>query len=169
MGMGHSRKVDFLHHAPALRRLLKEPPYLWQPLSPDGGNLEHWAGGMKWWWERVGMRDGGWKGKKGSGGKKKEGGRDGVWVIAGKIPALLRKTNVWRGLSASVSMLYLFHQEDWFMTHMCHICPSPLFRQPGKWEDNGKSKMRKMKNEGQKTWTKRQTKETEKLSAKKVW
>lgn len=40
-------KVDFLHHASALRGLLKEPPYLWQPLSPDGGNLEHWAGGNR--------------------------------------------------------------------------------------------------------------------------
>lgn len=38
--MGGTR-VDFLHHALALRGFLKEPPYLWQPLSPDGGNLEH--------------------------------------------------------------------------------------------------------------------------------
>lgn len=39
--------MDFLHCAPALRELLKEPPYLWQLLSPDGRNLEHWAGGIK--------------------------------------------------------------------------------------------------------------------------
>lgn len=38
-------KVDFLHHGLTLTGLLKEPPYLWQPLSPDGGNLEHWEGG----------------------------------------------------------------------------------------------------------------------------
>lgn len=38
--------VDFLHHAPTLRGLLKEPPHLWQLLSPDGGNLERWAGAM---------------------------------------------------------------------------------------------------------------------------
>lgn len=29
--------------------LLKEPPYLWQAPSPDGGNLEHWAGRMERW------------------------------------------------------------------------------------------------------------------------
>ena len=57
--------MDFLHHALALRGLLKEPPYLWQPLSPDGGNLEHWAGGTERWRERErerereGRRDGG--------------------------------------------------------------------------------------------------------------
>lgn len=57
--------MDFLQHAPALRGLLKEPPYLWQPLSPDGGNLEHWAGGIEQWQERkreserVDERDGG--------------------------------------------------------------------------------------------------------------
>lgn len=41
--------MDFLHHALALRGLLKEPPYLWQPPSPDGGNLEQWAGGKEGW------------------------------------------------------------------------------------------------------------------------
>lgn len=121
MGMGQKRKVDFLHHAPALRRLLKEPPYLWQPLSPDGGNLEHWAGGRKWWWERVGMRDRGWKRRKGSRGKK-EGGMEGVLVIAGKIPALLRKTNVWRGLcfcvyALTVSPGRLIYDTHWGSVH----------------------------------------------------
>ena len=51
--------MDFLHYALGLRGLQKEPPYLWQPLSPDGRNLEHWAGGMK----RCGGAGGkeGWK------------------------------------------------------------------------------------------------------------
>lgn len=65
-------KVDFLHHAPALRGLLKEPPYLWQPLSPDGGNLEHWAGGMERWWKREREREGGMEDERE--GRGREGG-----------------------------------------------------------------------------------------------
>lgn len=42
--------MDFLHCVPALRGLLKEPLYLWQHLSPDGRNLEHWVGGIKQVW-----------------------------------------------------------------------------------------------------------------------
>ena len=43
--------------------------------------------------------------------KGKEGERRwGEGAIGRQTPALLRKTNGWRGVCASVSLLYLFHQ-----------------------------------------------------------
>lgn len=87
-------REDFLQCALALRRLLKEPPYLWQPLSPDGENLEHWAGTMGD--ERVDER---------------EGRREVVERGSNSRQILLRETNGWRGRGSSISLFYLFHQE----------------------------------------------------------
>lgn len=80
----------------------------------------------------------------------------------------MRKTNGWRGLSAAVSVLYLFYQRRLIYDTHKGECPSPLLREAGTSEDNGKFKMRKIKNEGWKKRTTRETKETEKLSAEKV-
>lgn len=51
-------RVDFLHHAPASRELLKEHPHLWQPLRPDGENPEHWVGAVEQGEVREWMREG---------------------------------------------------------------------------------------------------------------
>lgn len=105
-------KVDFLHHAPSVRVLLKEPPYLWQLLSPDGGNLEHWAGGMERWWKREGRREGGWKRTKGSGGRAR-----------GREREQAKPQPCWEKQMAGGNNMPLslcstsFIRDDWFMIH----------------------------------------------------
>lgn len=140
-------KVDFLHHAPSLRGLLKEPPYLWQPLSPDGGNLEHWAGGMEWWREREGRRDGGWKGGKGSGG----GRREGAWAIARKTPKQMTGGDyLLLSLCSTCSTM-----ADWFMKRTGGLSILHSGQAEEKEEEGKTFEMRNKKNGEKQTGTKR--------------
>lgn len=41
---GRRNQSGFAMPCPCTRELQREPPHLWQPLRPDGENLEHWAG-----------------------------------------------------------------------------------------------------------------------------
>lgn len=63
-------------------------------------------------------------------------------------PSPVEKTNGWRGLSASVSLLYLSHRGQWIYD------PHWWVRGGGR-AKRETFKIRKLKNEEKKTWTKR--------------